>query len=185
MAQGLCSKSLHTAWKSILRRQSRPLSTHQSAFLPGDESNTQPEGQPEDESNTQPEGQPGDDSGNQSGNKPGGDSDNKPGSDSDKKPGSDSDNKPGSDSNKKPGSSPSNPNSSGVGILPPFYGDDLPEEDVEYGDEIIPVVIEVPAGQKYEVTIPAGSDIVSLLDENGYVGFRYLDAVFGGKEITE
>ena len=40
-------------------------------------------------------------------------------------------------------------------------------------------------GKKYEVTIPAGSDIVSLLDENGFVGFRYLDAVFGGKEITE
>ena len=40
-------------------------------------------------------------------------------------------------------------------------------------------------GKKYEVTIPAGSDIVSLLDENGFVGFRYLDAVFGGREITE
>lgn len=40
-------------------------------------------------------------------------------------------------------------------------------------------------GKKYEVTIPAGSDIVSLLDENGFVGFRYLDAVFGGRKITE
>ena len=40
-------------------------------------------------------------------------------------------------------------------------------------------------GKKYEVTIPAGSDVVSLLDENGFVGFRYLDAVFGGREITE
>ena len=40
-------------------------------------------------------------------------------------------------------------------------------------------------GKKYEVTIPAGSNIVSLLNENGFVGFRYLDAVFGGREITE
>lgn len=40
-------------------------------------------------------------------------------------------------------------------------------------------------GKKYEVTIPAGSDIVSLLGETGFVGFRYLDLVFGGREITE
>lgn len=40
-------------------------------------------------------------------------------------------------------------------------------------------------GKKYEVTIPAGTDIISLLDENGFVGFRYLDSVFGGREITE
>ena len=37
--------------------------------------------------------------------------------------------------------------------------------------------------KNYEVTIPAGSDVISLLDENGFVGFRYLDAVFGGKEL--
>lgn len=40
-------------------------------------------------------------------------------------------------------------------------------------------------GKKYEVTIPAGSDVVSLLGETGFVGFRYLDLVFGGREITE
>lgn len=40
-------------------------------------------------------------------------------------------------------------------------------------------------GKRYEVTIPAGSDIVSLLGETGFVGFRYLDLVFGGREITE
>ena len=40
-------------------------------------------------------------------------------------------------------------------------------------------------GKKYEVTIPAGSDVVSLLGETGFVGFRYLDLVFGGREITQ
>ena len=40
-------------------------------------------------------------------------------------------------------------------------------------------------GKKYEVTIPAGSDVVSLLGETGFVGFRYLDTVYSGKEITE
>ena len=40
-------------------------------------------------------------------------------------------------------------------------------------------------GKRYEVTIPAGSDVVSLLGETGFVGFRYLDLVFGGREITE
>ena len=40
-------------------------------------------------------------------------------------------------------------------------------------------------GKRYEVTIPAGSDVVSLLGETGFVGFRYLDAVFGGREIQE
>ena len=40
-------------------------------------------------------------------------------------------------------------------------------------------------GKKYEVTIPAGSDVVSLLGKTGFVGFRYLDLVFGGREITE
>lgn len=38
-------------------------------------------------------------------------------------------------------------------------------------------------GKKYEVTIPAGSDVVSLLGETGFVGFRYLDLVFGGREL--
>ena len=38
-------------------------------------------------------------------------------------------------------------------------------------------------GKRYEVVIPSGSDIVSLLDENGFVGFRYLDAKFGGREL--
>ena len=32
----------------------------------------------------------------------------------------------------------------------------------------------------YTVTIPAGYDVMSLTDENGYCGFRYLDQVFGG-----
>lgn len=37
-------------------------------------------------------------------------------------------------------------------------------------------------GIDYTVTIPAGSDLLSLLDENGYCGFRYLDQIFGGSE---
>lgn len=147
---------------------------------------------------------------------------------------------PDGGSNNQPGTNPSNPNGSGEGsIMPPIAGDSSVEEYTGTREEIVPVVIEIPAGQKYvknvleqlsavptdgkvvidtedwycfnrtlaekiadrkdvavtitykyqgkkyEVTIPAGSDIVSLLDENGFVGFRYLDAVFGGREITE
>lgn len=147
---------------------------------------------------------------------------------------------PDGGSNNQPGTNPSNPNGSGEGsIMPPIAGDSSVEEYTGTREEIVLVVIEIPAGQKYvknvleqlsavptdgkvvidtedwycfnrtlaekiadrkdvavtitykyqgkkyEVTIPAGSDIVSLLDENGFVGFRYLDAVFGGREITE
>ncbi len=147
---------------------------------------------------------------------------------------------PGDNSNNQSGNNSSNPNGSGEGsTTPPISGDSSVGGYAGNGEEIVPVVIEVPAGQKYvenvlsqldavpedgkvmintedwycfnktlaekiadrkdvavtitykyqgkkyEVTIPAGSDIVSLLDENGFVGFRYLDAVFGGREITE
>lgn len=34
-------------------------------------------------------------------------------------------------------------------------------------------------GENVEVTVPAGYDVMSLLDENGYCGFLYLNAVFG------
>lgn len=40
-------------------------------------------------------------------------------------------------------------------------------------------------GKLYAVTIPAGADVGSLTDENGFCGFRYLDQVFGGMELTE
>lgn len=40
-------------------------------------------------------------------------------------------------------------------------------------------------GKRYTVTIPSGSDVASLTDENGYCGFRYLDLKFGGSELTE
>lgn len=39
-------------------------------------------------------------------------------------------------------------------------------------------------GKRYTVTIPAGSDVFSLIDENGYCGFRTLDSQFGGSELT-
>ena len=39
-------------------------------------------------------------------------------------------------------------------------------------------------GKRYTVTIPAGSDVLSLIDENGYCGFRTLDSWFGGSELT-
>lgn len=39
-------------------------------------------------------------------------------------------------------------------------------------------------GKKYSVTIPGGADVSGLADENGFCGFRYLDLVFGGKEVT-
>lgn len=37
----------------------------------------------------------------------------------------------------------------------------------------------------YTVTIPAGYDTNTLTDENGYCGFRYLDQVFSGSELTK
>lgn len=40
-------------------------------------------------------------------------------------------------------------------------------------------------GRQYEVIIPAGANVNGLTDENGFCGFRYLDQVFGGREIAE
>lgn len=40
-------------------------------------------------------------------------------------------------------------------------------------------------GKRYEVTIPAGVEVNDLTDENGFCGFRYLDQVFGGREISD
>lgn len=37
-------------------------------------------------------------------------------------------------------------------------------------------------GKNYVLVIPAGADLDSLKDSNGYYGFRYLDSVFGGYE---
>lgn len=39
-------------------------------------------------------------------------------------------------------------------------------------------------GKYYTVTIPPNADLTNLLNEEGYCGFRYLDAVFGGLEIA-
>lgn len=36
----------------------------------------------------------------------------------------------------------------------------------------------------YSVTIPAGYEVDTLVDENGYCGFRYLDQVLGGSETA-
>lgn len=38
-------------------------------------------------------------------------------------------------------------------------------------------------GKYYTVTIPAGTDMAALLGENGWVGFRYVDSVFPGREL--
>lgn len=40
-------------------------------------------------------------------------------------------------------------------------------------------------GRRYEVTIPAGAEVSGLTDENGFCGFRYLDQVFGGRELVD
>lgn len=37
----------------------------------------------------------------------------------------------------------------------------------------------------YTVTIPAGYEVNTLVDENGYCGFRYLDLVLGGSEVVK
>lgn len=37
----------------------------------------------------------------------------------------------------------------------------------------------------YTVTIPAGYEVNTLVDENGYCGFRYLDQVLGGSEVVK
>ncbi|MDO4332176.1 MAG: hypothetical protein Q4C58_05745 [Eubacteriales bacterium] len=39
--------------------------------------------------------------------------------------------------------------------------------------------------RNYTVTVPAGYDVMSLLDENGFCGFRYLDLILGGTERSE
>lgn len=39
--------------------------------------------------------------------------------------------------------------------------------------------------RKYTVTVPAGADVSKLCNEEGFCGFRYLDAQFGGKELTK
>lgn len=36
----------------------------------------------------------------------------------------------------------------------------------------------------YTVTIPAGYEVTNLIDENGYCGFRHLDQIFSGNEVT-
>ena len=38
-------------------------------------------------------------------------------------------------------------------------------------------------GKGYSVTIPAGYEMMSLLDENGYCGFLYLGSIFGTTEL--
>ena len=38
---------------------------------------------------------------------------------------------------------------------------------------------------KYTVTIPAGADLSALCNEEGFCGFRYLDAQFGGKALPQ
>lgn len=40
-------------------------------------------------------------------------------------------------------------------------------------------------GKFYTVTIPAGADVMSLVNEEGFCGFRNLDAAFGGSEIVK
>ena len=40
-------------------------------------------------------------------------------------------------------------------------------------------------GKYYTLTIPAGYDGAALLDENGWAGFRYIDSVLPGRELTE
>ena len=37
----------------------------------------------------------------------------------------------------------------------------------------------------YTVTIPAGYEVNTLVDENGCCGFRYLDQVLGGSEVVK
>lgn len=37
----------------------------------------------------------------------------------------------------------------------------------------------------YTVLIPAGYDVVGLLNEEGYCGFRYLDLILGGSEVKK
>lgn len=37
----------------------------------------------------------------------------------------------------------------------------------------------------YTVTIPTGYDVIGLLNEEGFCGFRYLDLILGGKELVQ
>ena len=40
-------------------------------------------------------------------------------------------------------------------------------------------------GKHYQIDIPAGADLMSLVDENGYCGFMNLMAHFGGTELEK
>lgn len=40
-------------------------------------------------------------------------------------------------------------------------------------------------GKYYALTIPAGYDVKTLTDENGWVGFRHIDSVLPGRELTK
>ncbi len=40
-------------------------------------------------------------------------------------------------------------------------------------------------GKYYTVTIPAGADVMSLVNEEGFCGFRNLDAAYGGSEVVK
>lgn len=55
---------------------------------------------------------------------------------------------------------------------------------MEERPEVTVTVIYRYNGEKYQVTIPAGTGGNGLTDENGFCGFRYLDQVFGGKDIN-
>ncbi len=64
-----------------------------------------------------------------------------------------------------------------------------------YNQEVIDALLQRPdvtlvtnyryEHEDYTVTIPAGYEADTLLDENGYCGFRYLDQILGGDVTAE
>lgn len=49
----------------------------------------------------------------------------------------------------------------------------------------ITVTVNCSCGHRdYTVTIPAGYDVIALLNEDGFCGFRYLDLIFEGRSLS-
>lgn len=64
-----------------------------------------------------------------------------------------------------------------------FSSDKKTMEVIASRPDMAVIINYIYKGKGYSVTIPAGYDVMSLLDENGYCGFLYLGSIFGTTEL--
>ena len=57
-------------------------------------------------------------------------------------------------------------------------------EALDKGPDVTLIVKWVSNGQELSFTIPAGTDVMKVLDQNGFAGFLYLQGLFGPKGNT-